>query len=499
MKRCCLLIGFVWCCICISVTTKAASVTYMISSRTAVRADGNEPVGAYAFYEQSATTGKIGQMTAGNYVSLNLYGYGGLRIRRVVVEMRSNNAAGAGTLNMQSGDSCVWSIEPSTFASDCWNGAYSTNFVPIEHVFAPRLRVQSGEVLRIDIDALVSSLYVSSFTIDYIEDQEETYTVTLSTGTSVSLPEITEEATGAGVVLPDWAYTDSVWHFVGWAETCTELTETAPVFYHAGERYYPDCHTTLYALYADADYFSNGIVQDTLFASGTYFVADAMWQCVASGGLNGNGRLPTVPLPMQDKNADGLYLLPAMEITHAWLYDINFLPDSMATIRNVLTDSYITWSTTDSERLQQAERAWNWHKMPNGTVLFYHAYTNRTRELRVVCGQSLETADSLWLVNSMAHSDTDGNVLFRVDADWQPKTIRYTSYPQGKTDTDSPINLKVEIIGNYVYNRTQERLWLYKLSGALLLYTMQDIDMSGLPSGIYLLCTDDACRKVFVR
>lgn len=476
---------------------QASVVTYTITSRTSVRADGMEPVGSYAQYEQSSTGGRIGQMTAGNYTSLTLYGYSGKRIRTVTLEMRSNASAGAGTLEMLQGDSCVWSIPADHFSSDAWNGAYSTAYVPVTNMFCPGLSVVQGDVLYINVDALVSSLYIQSYTIEYFDEWDAPFVVDFHTGTAMVLPSSKETEVGEGILLPDCPYEDSVWHFMGWTEIPVEQTERQPMFWRAGRMYYPYADTRLYALYTDGGQVAEGLLQDTLFETGTYVIADAVWKCMAAGGLNRDKKLPTLPLPLSLKNADSLYVLQDIEVSPACLYYIDFFTDSLALIRSVLTGNYIAPSANGVLALQNVERAWQWRRQTDNTVRFLYRYDNGTRELRANCGTTLATVDSVWFANNIFLSGERGNLLFRCGDDDMKPIVSYTSFPLGNTALLEQQGAVWRREGNHIINPSCTMLCLYSINGTLLTATTTDIDLSSLALGVYLVVGAGRCCTIF--
>ena len=83
------------------------TATYTVESSTSVALTGTAPVGSEATYSRSGTTGQKGQMTAGNSTTLQLTGWDGCVIDSVVLQMRSNKSAGAGSMTMHIGERTV--------------------------------------------------------------------------------------------------------------------------------------------------------------------------------------------------------------------------------------------------------------------------------------------------------------------------------------------------------------------------------------------------------
>lgn len=480
----------------------AETVVYTVSSRTSVRSDGIEPIGAYAMYEQSSSSGRVGQMTEGNYTSLQLYGFGGVRIRSISLMMHSNASSGGGTLEMNVGDSTVWVIEPALFSEADWYGDYSTSFVPIVHRFSSSLVVGKEQTIAIHIDALVSSLYVQSYTIEYDILPEEPCSVCFSSEASSSL-QLREDEAGLGVVLPLCDDVDSVWSFIGWTEQpLRETTEELPSYYEAGVRYYPTKDTTLYALYSDCSQWgTRQIVQDTMCLSGDYVIVDKLYKAMAAGGVNSNKRLSTYRLDCLQKTEDSLYSISLTDIPTSAIYHIEFLDDSKATIYNVYDEMYVSYSGSSAATLIKTRKEWNYRKAKEGMIVFYHQYSAATyRELRADRGSSLETVDSLWFENSVSHSDDYASILFPVSIDdIEPPLCHYTTRPLGTALEQNRYSEDIYLKGKTLCNPQQLSLYLFSIQGELLATSTGDISLQQLPYGVYIVKTINRVYKFIIQ
>ncbi len=480
------------------------TVKYTVTSRTTVLAEGNEPIGTLATFEQTGT-GQKGQMTAGNSTTFTLTGLKCITLHSIVLEMRSNQSSGAGWMQIGVGDSVLAYIPEAPFTE--WYGSYINSFVPIVwqadgggYTFLPTADGGDGTTLEIYIEASANSLYVASYTLTYTTEPPKPHTVSFQTNTSTYVAAITEEAIGAGVVLPDCVNADSVWYFKGWTAqpiSETDQEETLPTIYTAGERFYPITDTQLYALYTDCpSSISNGWLQDTIFESGYYLIADSIFQQIAVGRVGSDGKLPAEPITLQTITEDRLHICPISEYIDDMVYFIDFLPDSMATIQHVNSGRYIGFPTTSGNALKNAKTEWNYRVMPLKQVMFYHRYTpDSWREFRVMYNSNF--TEFYWGCSAM-HSAHFANILFNIlDAPIAGVSARYTSFPLG-----SGVN---DVLAEYVHfapwgirNEAGLLLSLYSVDGRLLMRTHGDMAYSALQHGYYLLDVEGVCGKIFV-
>lgn len=460
----------------------ASVVTYTVKSKTDVTPSGAEPIGSYYEYSQSSTTGVAGQMTEGNSTTLQLYGFANLYIRSVTLMMRSNKNAGAGSLEMTIGDEVVWAIEPAYFSDAEWYGSYSQEYVPIKYNFYPSILVKDNECIYINIDGLINSLYIKSYSIEYYVPPTQACTVSFHTGQSGDVESLTESALGSGIILPTYESDVADWYFVGWMESPFEGEEYfTPEYMSAGEEYFPIRDCTLFALFSNYNHIPAAMVQDTTYVSGDFVIAYPYNQCMAFGGVD-NGKVHTKELQVVDKTDEGLYLYPALVLLQASVFHIDFLEDSLAVIKNVADNCFIGFSeTTSQRRLNKISSQWSYRVLPDRSVAFYHQYDNSRREF---CAEeeysTLTDEDSIYYVSSLIQSKKDANILFRVEDFSLPEQTRYTCFyvatSIGKGCTAVPVG-RVEAI--------------YTVSGEPVAGKVSE-----LPPGVYILMEDiDKCSE----
>ncbi|MGM9831200.1 MAG: hypothetical protein ACI3Z5_04185 [Paludibacteraceae bacterium] len=482
--------------LCFSLSAK--TVTYTVTSKTTVLADGDEPVGSFAEYSQTGTTGQRGQMTAGNLTSLILNGFQDLRLCRITLVMRSNKSAGAGSLEVRAGEDVLWKISPAAFSDEEWAGRYTTDWTTITCTLPEPYAIPSARPLSITIAATVNSLYIQSYTIEYKELPIQSFTIDFRTHTDTVLSSLTEAFPGAGVVLRDFDYTDDVWHFVGWrAEPLVEETESVTSLLLPGTKYFPDENTVLHAVYADGIPLPENLIQDTLHKSGYYTMADARYSCIATSAVNADGRLHTKPILLEHSE---LYSFQCSDIPQNAVYYIDFDPhDSTASVTHVASGRPIGYNPS-RHILQRRDTTWRYSVLPNHTVQFFFDDNNITYSLRAITGTNLATIDSLWY-----HADTSiptgsENILFRVDEYLEPPAINYTSYPQGLDALPQTEVLPLVITSEGIFNPQGVWFAICNMQGNRICATNRQTlsfaeePLSCLMPGIYILYSENYSR-----
>ena len=137
-------------------------VTYTLSSTTTIEQSGIPPKSSVATYDRTTTTGKKGQMTAGNSTRLELKGWDGCTIKRVELQMHSNTHSGAGSLSLVIGNDTLWQIDNQPFSDKSWAGEYSTDWRTV--AISTNTLVKEKECIEINISATENSLYINSYT-----------------------------------------------------------------------------------------------------------------------------------------------------------------------------------------------------------------------------------------------------------------------------------------------------------------------------------------------
>ena len=419
----------------------AAVASFFIESKTSVSSGGELPEGATATYE---CTYKKGQLTAGNSATLRLSGWQTTEINRVTLWMKSNQASGAGNLQMTIDGAQVWTIPTQPFSE--WAGAYSTEYVPIAHTFSPAEEVQRGEV-AICVSATENSLYIERYEIEWQQAVARPYTVTLIDDGYHTYAELSEQAVGSGVLLP--ALTDAdQWHFVGWSETAIADADQAPTLLQPSTTYYPTCDTRLYAVYTD--YLSQELspIQQTDFQSGYYTIAFPIADKCLTGpvddAIEGIATQSVALLTREDGLCERQYT-----ITEEMVYHIDFYEDSTARITHWQTHSPVGYS---ANRLTQSDVLWQYQRAADSTICFYTPLDEtRLRALRI-CYDDYYCVWKGGLITFLRNTLGHHCLLFAVDT--AAFYTQWTSYPFGQginqteqeTDKTSLYDIR---IGNY--------------------------------------------------
>lgn len=152
-------------------------VSYTIVASDQVSASGEVPEGAYATFSNSYH--HKNQLTAGHEAKLTLRNIKDIKIRSITLTMRSNKASGAGRLSMTNDQQEVWTIPDAPFSSHLWHGVYSTDTVPVFHLFSRP--VECGDEVEIIISATTNSLYIMRYDIEYEPAPQPSYVLTRDT------------------------------------------------------------------------------------------------------------------------------------------------------------------------------------------------------------------------------------------------------------------------------------------------------------------------------
>lgn len=197
------------------------TVTYKITSKSAVSTTGNAPTGSTAKFVNTYSTKD--QITSGNSMTLTLSGYKGYKITGFKMNMHSNSSKGAGTLTIKAGD--VSLIDKCTGNyKDVFNisGNYTTTYESIDiytKYFTPdgKEYVIGDEDINIVLSASVNSLYCSDFELTYEEGEvDNRYLVSFESngGSIVSSQKINNDNLSKATLPED--PTKELSTFVGW-------------------------------------------------------------------------------------------------------------------------------------------------------------------------------------------------------------------------------------------------------------------------------------------
>lgn len=165
LSLCLMIVGCLW-----GSAAWAETVTYTVTSTSAVSTSGTAPSGSKATY--SSTYATTAQLTKDNSMTLTLSGYAGKKITGITLSMKSNSDKGAGYLSVKAGTTTLASIGSSSsgvkFNKSAWYGKWSTSYVNVTPTMSNNAyAIQNNEDVVILIGATTSSLYCQSFTLTY--------------------------------------------------------------------------------------------------------------------------------------------------------------------------------------------------------------------------------------------------------------------------------------------------------------------------------------------
>lgn len=143
------------------------SVTYTPTSATAVTTTGTAPVESSITFNN--TYNNKNQITKNNSQTYTIKGFEGCTIKKVVLSMKSNKDAGAGTFSLKAGTTDLAAIKNSTTFNKWYNNtSYSTSYKDVTvSLTNDSFTIKANEDVVIVIKASVNSLYCQSVTIEY--------------------------------------------------------------------------------------------------------------------------------------------------------------------------------------------------------------------------------------------------------------------------------------------------------------------------------------------
>ena len=400
------------------------SATYTVTTSTSVTPSGDVPDNTQASYSRTATTGRVGQMTAGNSTLLVLENWDKYTIDSIALEMRSNKTAGAGSLTMTIGQNTVLSIPDASFESDVWNGQFSDEWCRISRWIGKK--ATKNNPISIHITASENSLYINRYTIYYSHLTPQAYSVSFESGLGLKIPNSTEENPLSGVVLP--ACPDTLnWLFAGWSEDEVLESDTCPPLWLPGERYYPQENCQLWAVY------TNHITQKAIteYLSGDYAMVSQFFSRAAMGVVT-DGMILTKPVDIA--SVDTLPILLS-QVTDQLTYFIDFITDSTLRIQHLATQEWIGY---DRKQLSPLSKDWHYRILNDGSlciyqpqgVLFFGYGTDASQDDVVLYNAQMD--------HTLMHAD--GVQLFTT------QDMYFTTWPFGKIDSVENIEIP-EFIG----------------------------------------------------
>ena len=389
------------------------SATYTVASSSSVTPSGDIPANSQASYSRTATTGRVGQMTAGNSTLLVLENWGGYNIDSIALEMRSNKTSGAGSLCVAIGEKEVWNIDDASFDSDSWNGQFSDEWSRISRWIGHK--VTKDDAISIRITASENSLYINSYTIYYSRLSPKPFTVSFESGIGLKIPNSTEEYPMAGIVLPACPDTAD-WVFKGWSEEEVLESDTCPRIWKTGDIYYPTDNCQMWAIY------TNRVIQKSIseYNSGEYALTNRFFARAMNGEVQ-NGMIATKPVEII---ATDNTLILQNQVTEAMTYYVDFTTDSTLTIQNLVSE---VWIGYERKELRPVPKEWLYRILTDGSlciyqpqgVLFWGYGADASQDDIVVYNAQMD-----W---TMMHSD--GILLFTI------QDMYFTTWPLGKIDS----------------------------------------------------------------
>lgn len=394
-------------------------VTYTLSSTTTIEQSGTPPKSSVATYDRTTTTGKKGQMTAGNSTRLELKGWDGCTIKRVELQMHSNTRSGAGSLSLVIGNDTLWQIDNQPFSDKSWAGEYSTDWRTV--AISTNTLVKEKECIEINISATENSLYINSYTIYYDPPiVPQCYTVTFYTGLDTCPFTLTQSSPDEPLILPILQDT-AKWYFLGWTEVEVLDNQLITPLLSAGDTYLPRKNMTLWSVYSNQR--ENKAVSE--YISGQYAIAmyndyiDMEEKGILMNGYVQNGVVSTQPVWLQ-RNSDGVYCIYST-LKENVLYDVQFYEDSTVSIMHDDTKGMIGYK---GNKLFTIDTLWQYRVLEDGSLAIYYPYEDNYYALYMGFQQQ----------KIVAYAQRIDVANWRSSGLWLFPKVEITTWPFGKYD-----------------------------------------------------------------
>ena len=391
-------------------------VTYTLSTTTTIEQSGTPPESSVVTYDRTTTTGKKGQMTAGNSTRLELKGWDGCTIKRVELQMRSNTSSGAGSLSLVIGNDTLWQIDNQPFSDKSWAGKYTTDWLPITR--SMNTIVKENECIEINISATENSLYINSYTIYYDPPVvPQCYTVTFYTGLDTCPFTLTQSSPDEPLILPILQDT-AKWYFLGWTEVEVLDNQLITPLLSAGDTFLPRKNMTLWSVYSNQR--ENKAVSE--YISGQYAIAMCNMvegdDMVMDGYVQENGFISTQPVKLM-RNHDGAYCIQSM-LPEDVFYDVQFYEDSTVRIMHHDTKRMIGYK---GEKLFTIDTLWQYRVLEeDGSLAIYYPYDDKYYALYMGFPQK----------KRVAYSEHIDIAKWRKFGLWLFPKVEITTWPFGK-------------------------------------------------------------------
>lgn len=417
---------------------------YTITGKQAVPS-GEVPAGASCVYEQSGT--KSGQMTAGNDITLTLYGYDRCMIQSVRLMMHSNKSAGAGELQMTIGQTVVWSISDAAFNAPSWAGAYSSDWVDITHDLN-NTKVPKNSPVTLHIRASQNSLYLQSVELTYTAAEAEVYTVQFDTHIPQQVAPATEQKPGAGVALPDVPIDDPNWRFYGWARTSCYGSDMPVETYQVGTRFYPEDDCTLHAVYMQGEEQQPWYPTDNL-TSGDYMITlyepVSGTMLVASGSVT-NGCIPATAHTLYMDN--GWVSMPVEACMQQNIYTLQVIGDTVSILHQA-TDKPVCLSNSGKLAVTTTNNQWQATPCNADNDAMQHYAISATAGSGTYYISFGLSDDLQYRFQATSDPAYKHDLLLFALADRVETAVRYSSFPFGgdvtNTNTDNSHEYRMNI------------------------------------------------------
>lgn len=148
-----------------------STVTYTVTSRTAVSTTGTAPTNSSASFVNTYTGNNKDQMTGSNSQTLTLSNYNGYQITGLTLSMKSNGSSGSGKLRYSTDGGTSWTYLVGSaqsgvaFNDAAWHGSYTTTYTNVTK--SPLNIICGTSNIVIKIEATANSLYCQSYTVTY--------------------------------------------------------------------------------------------------------------------------------------------------------------------------------------------------------------------------------------------------------------------------------------------------------------------------------------------
>lgn len=331
-----------------------AVMSITVQTKNSVTITGQVPEEVTASYQ---CTYQKGDIRANDTASLVLNGWQGETADSIVLHMRSNKSAGAGTITVYT-DGTGAVQQSGTYAH--WVGRYDTELHPI----CLRIDRQVEQQLRVDIVGLTNSLHIASYDLYWTAAPERAYSVTLYSPNGHT--DIVDEHTiGSGILLPGAERVEG-WYHVGWSETDIAHTGTMPDIHLAGTVYHPRRDCELWAVYCNR--YMGDIRSVTTLETGYYLLMNTLLNCLLADAQHPADGIQIVT-QAADSDSTGTYL-PYAAVRPECVYriDVDTLRQR-CTLRHTQSNRYVG---VTNGHLANTPTEWEYTHNADGTYTLSH-------------------------------------------------------------------------------------------------------------------------------